>query len=277
MSVLTQISAALDPAKLLEQAGFEPDEWQADVLRSDAKRTLLLCCRQSGKSTVAAAMAVHTATTKPGALVLLLSPSLRQSGELFRNVSAIYRQTARQGVPMTADSALRMELANGSRLVALPAGEETIRGFSGVDLLIIDEASRVPDNLYRAVRPFLAVSNGRLIALTTPFGRRGWFHREWGEGQGWNRIKVTASQCPRISREFLEQERVSLGEWWFKQEYLCEFTDTDQSIFSYDLVHQALDDGVKPLFALSSETRALLEQPDAPEPLFEDASFEVTG
>ena len=70
---------------------------------------------------------------------------------------------------------------------------------------------------------------------------------------------------------------MSLGQWWFRQEYECEFTDTDQSIFSYDLVHSALDDGLKPLFDVSDRARALLEQPDAPEPLFEDASFEVAG
>ena len=178
-------------------------------------------------------------------------------------------------VRVKAESALRVEFANGSRIVSLPSGEATVRGFSGVDLLVIDEAARVPDDLYRAVRPMLAVSGGRLIALSTPFGRRGWFHREWIEGQGWQRIKVTAEECPRISSEFLRQERVSLGDWWYRQEYECEFVDTGQSIFSYDLVHQAIDDTVKPLFDVSDQARALLEQPDAPEPLFEDASFEV--
>ena len=122
----------------------------------------------------------------------------------------------------------------------------------------------------------LAVSGGRLIALSTPFGRRGWFHQEWTEGQGWQRIKVTAEECPRISAEFLRQERVSLGEWWFRQEYECEFVDTGQSIFSYDLVHQAIDDTVKPLFDVSDQVKALLGESEV-EPLFEDASFEVTG
>ena len=167
MSIWTQIAAALDPVMLMQQAGFEPDEWQADVLRSEARRQLLLCSRQSGKSTVAAAQAVYTAITKPGALVLLLSPSLRQSGELFRKVISVHRAAA-PGIAVKQQSALRLELANGSRIVALPAGEETVRGFSGVDLLIIDEAARVPDELYYSVRPMLAVSGGKLVALSTP-------------------------------------------------------------------------------------------------------------
>ena len=268
MGVLSDIAVGLDASLVLERMGLDSDPWQVALLRSDEDRILWLGCRQVGKSTTAGAMGLHMALFRPGALVLLLSPSQRQSGELFRRVNDAYRAIGKP-VPVKAESALRVEFANGSRIVSLPSGEATVRGFSGVDLLVIDEASRVPDDLYRAVRPMLAVSGGRLIALSTPFGRRGWFHQEWTEGKGWQRIKVTATECPRISSEFLEQEKASLGDWWYRQEYQCEFTDTDQSIFSYDLVHQALDDHVRPLFDLSDQTRALLEQPDAPEPLFE--------
>ena len=233
MSVLTQIAAALDPAKLMEQAGFEPDDWQQRVLRSDARRTLLLCCRQSGKSTVAATLAVHTATTKHGALVLMLSPSLRQSGELFRKVGAVYRRAAAQDVPSKQESTLKLELANGSRLVALPAGEETIRGFSGVDLLIIDEAARVDDELYYSVRPMLSVSGGKLVALSTPWGRKSWFYHEWSHSDHWEKVRITAVDCPRLSQEILEQERESLGEWFYRQEYLVEFVQAGAEGFIY--------------------------------------------
>ncbi len=79
------LAPALDPAALLMEAtGAVPDQWQADLLRSNAKQMLLLAARQAGKSTVTAAMAMHEALFNPPALVLLLSPSLRQSGELLR-------------------------------------------------------------------------------------------------------------------------------------------------------------------------------------------------
>ena len=248
LSIWTQIAAALDPVRLMQQAGFEPDEWQVDVLRGGMQRLLLLCSRQSGKSTVAATLAVHTATTKPGALVLLLSPSLRQSGELFRKVTSVHRAAA-PGIAIQQQSALRLELANGSRIVALPAGEETVRGFSGVDLLIIDEAARVPDELYYSVRPMLAVSGGKLVALSTPWGRKGWFYNEWSHSDQWQKIRITASDCPRLNEEILEQERESMGEWWFRQEYLCEFTEAGGEGFIYaDWVHACteLDESVTP-------------------------------
>jgi hypothetical protein len=72
-----------------------------------------------------------------------------------------------------------MELANGSRVVCLPGREESIRSFSSVALLIIDEAACVPDDLYRSVRPMLAVSQGRLVCLSTPLGKRGYSFNEW--------------------------------------------------------------------------------------------------
>jgi hypothetical protein len=238
----------VDPASLLRLAGLDPDPWQGRLLRSSAQRVLLLCSRQAGKSTLAAALAVDTALLQSGALTLLLSPSLRQSGELFRKVKDLLG-ALNWPVPVSAESALRLELDNGSRVVSLPGDEQTIRGFSGVAMLVIDEAARVDDALYCSVRPMLAVSQGRLVALSTPFGKRGWFHDEWhGSGQ-WERVRVTADECPRISAEFLAEERRALGERWYRQEYLCSFEDTVDAVFSYADIQAALSDDIKPLFA----------------------------
>src|SRR5919199_3284635 len=172
------LAAALDPVALAQQAGLDPDPWQRDVLRSTAPRVLLNCSRQSGKSTISALLALHTALYTPSALVLMLSPSLRQSAELFRKGLDLYRALGRP-VPAQAETSLRLELEGGSRIISLPGSEATIRGYSGVRLLVIDEAARVEDTLYGSLRPMLAVSNGRLIALSTPFGRRGWWVEAW--------------------------------------------------------------------------------------------------
>src|SRR5207248_5957823 len=115
-------------------------------------------------------------------------------------------------------TAHELHLENFSHIVCLPCREDTVRGYSNVSLLIIDEAARVPDDLYRAVRPMLAVSGGRLICLSTPYGKRGFFHDCWTNGGAdWQRIEVPASRIPRISPAFLEQERRALGESWYRQ------------------------------------------------------------
>jgi hypothetical protein len=241
-------SPALSPVTLAAHAGFTLDAWQRDVLISDAHQIILLVTRQGGKSTVSSIRALHRALYTPASLVLLLAPSYRQSKELFRKVKDALAALPFPA-PLASESALELEFTNGSRIVALPGKEATIRGFSGVSLLIVDEASRVPDELYQAVRPMLAVSGGDILLLSTPFGKRGFFHHEWTEGGAdWHRTKVTAEDCPRIPREWLEQERQSIGDWWYRQEYLCEFVESVDSVFRYEDIQRALDPKVTPLF-----------------------------
>ncbi len=208
----------------------------------------MLCSRQAGKSTVAAALALKSALLHPGSLVLLLSPTLRQSGELFRD--KVMRLYAALGRPIKGqDTALTLTLANGSRILSLPGSEESIRGFSGVQLLLVDEASRVPDELYYAVRPMLAVSKGKLAVMSTPFGKRGWFYDEWSGDGAWERFRVPAEECPRITKAFLAEERKSLGERWFNQEYGCSFEDVVGALFAYDDIQAAITEDVVPMFA----------------------------
>jgi hypothetical protein len=112
----------------------------------------------------------------------------------------------------------------------------------------VDEASRVADELYFAVRPMLAVSGGTLMMLSTPYGKRGVFFEEWTGGLGWERYEVPASQCPRISGAFLAEERRSLPEWVYRQEYLCSFEETEDAVFTTDMVDAAVSADVAPLF-----------------------------
>lgn len=234
----SDLACALDPVVFAQRAGIAPDAWQRDVLRDGGARMLLNCSRQSGKTTICAILGLHRAIYNPGSLVLILSPSLRQSAEFFRVLVGLYNATGATA-PLKAESQLRLELENGSRVISLPATEATIRGFSAVDLLLIDEAARVPDELYSAVRPMLAISAGRLIALSTPWGKRGWWSEAWHSPDPWVRVLVPAGQCPRIPTEFLAEERRTLGEWWFSQEYECTFADSDTSVFRTDDIDRA--------------------------------------
>lgn len=242
VSVAADIRMALDRVAFARAAGIEPDPWQARLLWSGAPRILLNCSRQSGKSLIVALLALHTAIYEPDSLVLCVSRAERQSVELLRKISSAYRALGRP-VPSDAETVLRLELENGSRIVALPGKEETIRSYSGVRLLCIDEAARVPDVTYYSVRPMLAVSAGRLIALSTPFGDRGWWAGAWNGPEPWERYEVPASMCPRITPTFLAEERRTLGPWWFNQEYLCGFEAAQSSAFRREDVDAAVEAG----------------------------------
>src|SRR6478672_11663989 len=132
------LSRAFDPVLLAQDCGITPDEWQAELLRERPRRALLCCCRQSGKTLVTVLLAIWVAVYEAPALVLILSPSLRQSGEVFRTLMGYFARL--KGAPaLRQESVLRCELANGSRIISLPGTERTVRGYSKADLIIIDE------------------------------------------------------------------------------------------------------------------------------------------
>jgi hypothetical protein len=229
VDALQFLALALDPALVLRARGLAVDPWQRALLLGRERHVLLNCCRQAGKSTAASALALHEALFTPGALVLLLSPGLRQSREIFRKVLAAYDAMGRP-VPARQANQLQLELAHGGRVVCLPGKEATVRGYSP-SLVIIDEAARVPDDLYRAVRPMLAVTHGRLLALSTPFGQRGWFYQAWQGTGAWQRICIPWTKCPRIGADFIAEERLALGDAWVQQEYECLFTALEGLVY----------------------------------------------
>lgn len=249
LSPYRALAHSLDPVLFAREAlGFEADPWQETLLRTTAPQVILNNSRQSGKSTVTAVKALHRAVYTPGSLILLISPSLRQSKELFGKVTGFLKSLQPAQV-LDEDNRLSCSLENGSRICSLPGDPKTIRGYSAPSLILEDEAAFVDDEVATAIRPMLAVSRGQLILMSTPFGRRGHFFDTWQHGgEAWQRISVPATDCPRISPEFLKQERESMSEWRFRQEYLCEFVETSDQIFSFDVIRAAFDPAVTPLF-----------------------------
>lgn len=239
---ISALRASIDPALIMDAAGCPADPWQRELLYSEARQILINCSRQVGKSTTVSAKAVHQACLKPGSLILLLAPSLRQSTELFLKVRSFIKGLG--FLKISRDSVLTVKFANGSRIVALPGSEGTVRGFSSVDLLIVDEAAFVGDSLYRSVRPMLAVSQGQMICLTTPCGKRGFFYEEWIRATSRaKKFSIPWAECPRIPVDFVEDERRALGPF-FEQEYECKFLDLINSVFPAHLIDRAFETGV---------------------------------
>jgi hypothetical protein len=178
MDPATELAIRLDPSLLMEAVGFSsPDPWQSQLLRSRAPRILLLCSRQLGKSTATACLALYEACYYNDSLILVVSRSERQALLLFEKVQRFYRRL--RPVESAKELATSIKLINGSEIVALPGDGDTIRGYSDPRLIVLDEASRIPDSVKAAVMPMLVASDGRLVALSTPRGRSGWFYEAW--------------------------------------------------------------------------------------------------
>jgi hypothetical protein len=205
-------------------------------MMSPARYVIENVSRQAGKSTMSSALAVHRAVFFDRSLILLVSPTLRQSGELQRKCMRFYDLVDPDHNGLVEDAKLSIQLTNGSRIIALPGQEDNLRGYSAPDLIIEDEASRVKDDLHIAIRPMLATNPGRLVLLSTPNGKLGHFYRIWTEGgPEWLKVKVTADQISRISKEFLDNERLNMTESQFLQEYCGEFMEAEGAVFSSDL------------------------------------------
>jgi phage FluMu gp28-like protein len=254
--------ALTQPGLLMRLAGRTPDPWQQRLLESQAQYMILNCARQSGKTWSVAELAVKQALSAYSQLILILAPTERQSTE-FLTVVNLYLNLLGNPIGKTKDTETRIHFRNGSRIIALPDKEKNVRCYSGVQLLIVDEAARVSDSLFRTIRPMLSISRGRLVVLSTPYGQRGFFHKEWTEGrnierylvpvrpEGWQAGRkigkggrLVRGLCPRHEADFLEDEKRTLGPRWYQQEYLCSFEAIEGAAFDTALIDRALTSSI---------------------------------
>jgi hypothetical protein len=245
LEVQRQPSTTIDipdyPVEFAIRVGIEPDPWQVQVLASDHPRKILCCSRQTGKSTVGVVLAIHKALTKPGSTVLCVAPGERQAKLIFKKAARFYEMA---GYPLPAHSRRMtgLELSNGSVIEALPAVERPTRGYS-VDLLVVDEAGAVADMDYHGILPALVATQGEQVLLSTPRGKRGFFHEIWHGTEDWQRMMVRSDEVGRIRSADLEVFRSTMPEQYFQQEFHCEWLDTEGSLFSYDDIQAALAAG----------------------------------
>jgi hypothetical protein len=243
---------ALDPALFArELLGFHCDPVQARFLRSGGCQRILCCTRQWGKSTVTAILAVHRALFREKSLILIFSHTDRQAMELLEKVTSFLKLIP--GIKdLPTDNKHEVRLPNGSRIVALPENPDGVRGYSAPSMVIVDEAAYVSEELFRAIGPMRAtVPNSCEIWMSSPAGKKGAFFEAWENGDDyWERFLVPATECPRITADFLELERRKYGDLYLRQEYMCEFVDSINSVFTHEQVMSAMADYEEPTITI---------------------------
>ena len=258
----TDLGAAMNRVRFAERCGMraelgmELEPKQAQMLRFTGKRQMYVCCRQFGKSTIAAVRALYAAVYLHS-LVLVLAPTLRQSGEVFSKVKTFYRQL-NMHVKAEKDASQELELVGGGRIVAIPSKEGNVRGFSKPGLIIEDEAAWIPDAVRVAVGPMLARSHGELLLVSTPNGRSGHFYQSWLSSQRkpaapWVAHRYTADDCPWLQESFLDDEREDMTEAEFLQEYWCRFMESGSAVFTAKDIEAARARGLERLGVTEEE------------------------
>jgi phage FluMu gp28-like protein len=201
-------------------------------------------------SRTAAARVLARCLTKNNFQVLVFSPTEDQSKEFLSYVREM-NEEIECPVPLIRESMSELAFANGSRVKAKADSPRGSRGFTP-NLIVVDEGAQVSDELYLSIKPMMALGNAEMMILSTPFGKGGWFFDIWEDHEKlerWQQFRVTAYECPRINADVLEEHRQTMPPRWFNQEYLCEFNDAIDSVFSHDVIERAskIDDAYLPL------------------------------
>ena len=227
---------------------FHADAPQTDIMTSESKDILVLGSRQTGKSTAAALRALYEALNDDGSTVLLAGPTGRQSGHIMTRSREFAQQLGLTlGAPPPGCEGYK--LPNGSKIISLPDNDATIRGFSAPRLIIVDEAAFASDELISALRPMLAVSDGRMMLLTTPNGQSGYFYEKWHEqSEVFHKILCRADQCSRIDPKVLEGMRGSMTTAEYAQEFDCQFSAEGTEGIPRETFRKNLRSDIKPMF-----------------------------
>jgi len=240
MSQLREVAYRIDPALWVREVlGVTPMAWQETFLRAPLGASILaLTARQVGKTTTAAWAIAHAMLYTPGSLSVIGCPAQRQSAEAVRRVRDVLIKV---GAKLKSDNVYGLELENGSRVLALPSSDDSIRGLTVDGWIVADEAARLDNDLIAALRPMRARRpQARFAMLSTAWSCSDPFWKAWAsDDPSWMRLKATVDMDPTLfPAETLEQERRALGEEGFKREYLGIPIGAGTSPFTWDLYQQ---------------------------------------
>ena len=224
---------------------FHPYPYQEEFLRDRSSHIAACCGRQVGKTRLASIKALHFALANPKTQVLIVSAGLRQSIILFNRILDFIDTSFAVSILLDEKTRTRVRFANRSEIVALPCGREgtTLRGFTA-DMTILDEASFIPRIVIDSViRPTtITKPNARTIMLSTPWTRDHPFYEAMTKPeQGFKTYHWPSATNPLITKEKLELERKTIGEFDFDREYNANFIDDQFSYFPSKLVLACTD------------------------------------
>ncbi|MFC7448670.1 terminase large subunit domain-containing protein [Rhodococcus daqingensis] len=204
--------------------------------------------RQVGKSRGLAILALHRAFTQPNALILLVSAGETASLRLLEECASLALNSPLLAGAVLDDHKTQLLLSNGSRIISVPASQRQIRGWS-VDLLIVDEAGFVDNEIWRAAEPAIIARPGsRVILSSSPWGNfEHFFRRLWKQGMDRPDADVASfhwpsSVSPHISQDDLDKIQAREPAHYFNREYLAEWTDETGAYFTTDELDNAVAD-----------------------------------
>lgn len=269
----------ISPYHYVRSLGFTPYKWQRDILRSVHKRKSINGARQAGKSTIVSAKPCHIAKYYPESVSLIVAATEYQA---WLDMEKIKNFIARDRTypEIKRDNDRLIMLGNGSWIMVVPATEKAARGPSAPSLILLDEASRIEDIVYKSgIIPMLTENpECELINISTPNGKQGFFFKSFNNPK-WERYEVRAPwevvetelrlipaepeeeyrrKCaekgikgydsPRHKNQAEQQFNLEeMGVLLYKQEYGPKFVEPEDQVFSYDDIERMMNSNIKSL------------------------------
>ena len=217
---------------------FTPSPKQAEVLDMDAKYLILCCNRQWGKTTTIAVKALHKAITTADQTIVIISRTKLQAGILIERACTFAARLGHK-IRRVLGHQFSLKLPNGSRIFAVPHTCDTSVGVTA-NVLIVDEAALVKDEVFFTVAPFVGRTHGSIWLMSTPRRQVGFFYNLWHDRDPrWQRVKSTIADCPDIDPEFLEMQKWA-DETKYRQDFLCEFIQPADRLISREFISRMI-------------------------------------
>ena len=241
MNTVREAAYRIDPALWMHEVlGITPHDWQKTFLLARRGASIaVLTARQVGKTTAAAVGMAHSALFMPGSLSVIACPAQNQSAEALRKVRDM---VLKAGAELTTDNVFKLEIANGSRVLALPGTQDLIRGLTVDAWIVADEAAQLDQAIMAALHPMRTqCPHARFAILSTAWSRTDPFWSVWeNDDPSWIRIRATVDVEPTlIAPDALERARRQLNEDDFNREYLGIPAGSQVSPFTYKLYERA--------------------------------------
>lgn len=252
--------------EVIKEDDLDFDDWQRDVLNS--KGHIIICTgRQVGKTTIMARKAAMRMIEQKNQRIIIVSLTEDQAKLIIVMIldylEKFHKDKIQKGKHKPTQN--KVTLKNNSSVLARPVGNtgDAVRGFTG-DVLIIDEASRMPELVWTASRPTLLTTAGEIWMCSTPFGKQGYF---WEAFQNKNErftvfhisseevitnrtISKSWTQKQRDEAiKFLDGEKKEMSELEYGQEYLGLFLDDLRQYFPDELINECCTEERQDLFS----------------------------
>lgn len=219
---------------------FTPTPVQAQVLDVDAKYLILCCNRQWGKTTTIALKALHRALTVANQSIVIISRTKLQAGILIERAC---RFAALLGyrIRRVLGHQFSLRLPNGSNIFAVAHNTDTSMG-NTANVLIVDEAALVKDEVFFATSAFVGRTHGSIWLMSTPRRQAGFFYNIWhSRDERWQKIFSNIKDCPEIDRDFLAMQK-RIDEIKYRQDFECEFLQPADRLFTSEMIDSMLKD-----------------------------------